>query len=199
MARQNDDPYRNFNFVVEIDGIKQARLHRLQRFRLDASTRSSTARAGRTRRCTSSRPDQVPQHRPQMGPHRLARALRLARRRRERQGPARRTARIVVYDVDGAPSETRWNFFNAWPTKWDGPDFNAEGTDVAIETLELAHEGIETGLGEHDPDRISSSRCPCGYQDEEGTLHRDGAMRLRDGGRRDPPLRDPRVQANRPI
>jgi phage tail-like protein len=37
----------------------------------------------------------------------------------------------------------RWNFFEAWPVKWDGPDFNAEGTDVAIETLELAHEGIE--------------------------------------------------------
>ena len=27
--------------------------------------------------------------------------------------------------------------------KWDGPDFNAEGNDVAIETLELAHEGVE--------------------------------------------------------
>ena len=36
----------------------------------------------------------------------------------------------------------RWNFVNAWPTKWDGPDFNAEGNDIAIETLELAHEGV---------------------------------------------------------
>jgi hypothetical protein len=25
----------------------------------------------------------------------------------------------------------------------DGPDFNAEGNDVAIETLGLAHEGVE--------------------------------------------------------
>jgi phage tail-like protein len=36
----------------------------------------------------------------------------------------------------------RWNFVRAWPTKWDFPDLNAEGNDVAIETLELAHEGI---------------------------------------------------------
>ena len=34
------------------------------------------------------------------------------------------------------------NFVNAWPAKWDGPDFNAEGNDIAIETLELAHEGV---------------------------------------------------------
>ena len=49
----------------------------------------------------------------------------------------------MLYDVDGVTEKVRWNFFNAWPTKWDGPDFSAKGNDVAIETLELAHEGIE--------------------------------------------------------
>ena len=39
--------------------------------------------------------------------------------------------------------KVRWNFFDAWPTQVDRPDFNAEGNDVAIETLELAHEGLE--------------------------------------------------------
>jgi phage tail-like protein len=37
----------------------------------------------------------------------------------------------------------RWNFYDAWPTKWDGADFTAKGTDVAIETLELAIERLE--------------------------------------------------------
>jgi phage tail-like protein len=36
----------------------------------------------------------------------------------------------------------QWDFENAWPARWDGPDFNAESTDVAIEALELAHEGL---------------------------------------------------------
>lgn len=54
----------------------------------------------------------------------------------------RKNGSIVLLDRQG--NETaRWNFFNAWPTKYDGPDLNAEGNDVAIEKLELAHEGVE--------------------------------------------------------
>ena len=48
----------------------------------------------------------------------------------------------MLTDLQGA-EKVRWNFFRAWPTKWDGPDFNAEGTEVALELLEIAHERIE--------------------------------------------------------
>jgi phage tail-like protein len=54
----------------------------------------------------------------------------------------RRNGSIVVHDRQGN-EVARWNFFQAWPSKWDGPDFNAASDDIAIETLELAHEGIE--------------------------------------------------------
>jgi phage tail-like protein len=54
----------------------------------------------------------------------------------------RKNGSIVLLDRQGQ-EKIRWNFVNAWPSKWDGPDFNAEGNDIAIETLELAHEGIE--------------------------------------------------------
>jgi len=54
----------------------------------------------------------------------------------------RRNGSIILLDTEGN-EKVRWNFFNAWPTKWDGPDFNAKGNDVAIETLELANEGTE--------------------------------------------------------
>ena len=54
----------------------------------------------------------------------------------------RRNGSIVLLDRRGE-EVARWNFVRAWPSKWDGPDLNAEGTDVAIEMLELAHEGIE--------------------------------------------------------
>src|SRR6266536_5636412 len=37
---------------------------------------------------------------------------------------------------------------------------------------------------------------PIGYQDEEGTLHRDGTMRLATAADEILPLKDPRVQAN---
>jgi phage tail-like protein len=54
----------------------------------------------------------------------------------------RRSGSIVVRDRTGAP-RARWNFFDAWPVRWEGPALNAEGTDVAIETLELAVERLE--------------------------------------------------------
>jgi phage tail-like protein len=45
--------------------------------------------------------------------------------------------------MDRANQEVaRWDFQQAWPAKWVGPSLTAEGNDVAIETLELAHEGI---------------------------------------------------------
>ncbi|HEX8831609.1 MAG TPA: hypothetical protein VF705_10605, partial [Longimicrobium sp.] len=37
---------------------------------------------------------------------------------------------------------------------------------------------------------------PCGYADREGTLHREGVMRLATANDEIAPLRDPRVQAN---
>ena len=56
----------------------------------------------------------------------------------------RRSGSIIVHDATGA-EKARWNFLDAWPTKWPRPTFTAKGNDVAIETLELAHEGIERG------------------------------------------------------
>ena len=53
----------------------------------------------------------------------------------------RRDGSIVLLDRRGQEVARR-NFTRAWPAKYDGPNFNAEGNDVAIESLELAHEGI---------------------------------------------------------
>ncbi len=36
-----------------------------------------------------------------------------------------------------------WRLKNAWPCKWIGPVLVANSSDVAIETLEIAHEGIQ--------------------------------------------------------
>ena len=54
----------------------------------------------------------------------------------------RRNGSIVLLDSRGQ-ERVRWNFFQGWPSKWDGPDFNAASDDIAIETLEIAHERIE--------------------------------------------------------
>ena len=35
-----------------------------------------------------------------------------------------------------------WTLQNAWPTKITGTDLKADGNEVAVETLEIAHEGL---------------------------------------------------------
>lgn len=37
----------------------------------------------------------------------------------------------------------RWSLFRVFPVKWVGPEFKASSSGIAIETLELACEGIE--------------------------------------------------------
>jgi phage tail-like protein len=49
---------------------------------------------------------------------------------------------VILLDASRNPV-LRWNFRNAWPCKWEGPTLTAKSSDVAIETLELAHEGFD--------------------------------------------------------
>ena len=53
----------------------------------------------------------------------------------------RREISIVLLDTTGA-EKIRWNLTNCWPTTWSGAELNATSDEVAVETLELAHEGI---------------------------------------------------------
>ena len=49
---------------------------------------------------------------------------------------------IVLPDAGRAPV-VRWIFREGWPAKWEGPTLKATGNEVAIETLEIAHEGLD--------------------------------------------------------
>jgi phage tail-like protein len=37
----------------------------------------------------------------------------------------------------------RWDFKNGYPAKWEGPELDASKSDLSIESIEIAHEGIE--------------------------------------------------------
>lgn len=55
----------------------------------------------------------------------------------------RKNGSIILRDLDGVTEKVRWNFFDAWPTKFEGPGLNAKGGDVAINTLEVVCEKWE--------------------------------------------------------
>jgi phage tail-like protein len=56
----------------------------------------------------------------------------------------RRNVSVVMYDAGGTEL-MRWNFVNAYPVKWIGPQFRAADSTATIETLELTHEGMSLG------------------------------------------------------
>lgn len=53
----------------------------------------------------------------------------------------RKTVVISLHD-DQQNEIAKWTAISAWPTKYTAPDFNATSNEVAVETLELAHEGL---------------------------------------------------------
>ena len=53
----------------------------------------------------------------------------------------RKNITIILMNEIGEEA-ARWTFRDAWPTKYDAPDLNAKGNEIAIETLEIAHEGM---------------------------------------------------------
>ena len=55
---------------------------------------------------------------------------------------SKRKISVVMYD-SLADEILRWNFENAFPTKWTGPSFDLAQSKIAIETLELAYQSID--------------------------------------------------------
>jgi phage tail-like protein len=135
------DPYRGFNFLVEIDGITQAGFQEVSG--LDASTASQDYREGtdpnHVRKLTGLNT---------YSPITLKRGItdsdelwqwRLTVINGRAQ---RKNGSIVLRDESGA-EKIRWNFAEAWPTKWTGPSLNSTANAVAIETLEITHEELK--------------------------------------------------------
>ncbi len=57
----------------------------------------------------------------------------------------RRNGSVILYTEQRKPV-MRWNFENAWINKIEGPSLKAAGNEVAIESMELCHEGLSFEL-----------------------------------------------------
>jgi phage tail-like protein len=134
------DPYRNFNFLVEIQGITQAGFSECTGF--GASVDVTEYREGGDVTSVRKLPG-------------LTKYTNITLKWGLTDSHelydwwigivngkiVRKTGSIRCLDVNGA-DKVRWDFSAAWPTKYDAPDFTAKGNDVAIDTLELVVEGL---------------------------------------------------------
>ncbi|WP_284640495.1 phage tail protein [Paenibacillus silviterrae] len=55
----------------------------------------------------------------------------------------RKQGSIIMCTVTGEEL-IRWNFFEAYPVKWSGPELNSTKSEVAVESIEIVHNGLKT-------------------------------------------------------
>jgi len=138
---QRMDPYRNFNFLVEMDGITQASF--IECSGLEATTEVIETRQGGDNTTVYKLPGKTSYGNITLKWGTTTSTELMSWRQDVIDGTiTRRNGSVVLYDLANQTEVARWNFFNAWPTKWDGPALNAKGNDISIETLVLAIERL---------------------------------------------------------
>ncbi len=134
------DPYRSYQFLVEIEGITRAGFRECSG--LDSTQDAIEYREGNEALTTRKLPGLLKYSNISLKWGITDDAELWAWRNKVVSGKIeRRNGSIILLDDTGA-EKVRWNFREAWPTKWTGPSFNATGNDIAVETLEIAHEGL---------------------------------------------------------
>jgi phage tail-like protein len=134
------DPYSAFNFQVEIDGITVAGFSECSG--LTTETDHIEYRTGAeditVRKLPGLRkyPNIV-----------LKRGYTTATelwewRKKVINGQTQRCSGSITLLDESRKKALQWTFTAGWPCKWEGPTFNAKNNEVAIETLEICHEGL---------------------------------------------------------
>ncbi|UZK70318.1 phage tail protein [Sphingomonas sp. S1-29] len=59
------------------------------------------------------------------------------------QGTIQRADGSIVMLDENRTEVMRYNFVRGWPCKYTGPGLNAANNEIAMETLEICHEGLE--------------------------------------------------------
>jgi len=135
------DPYKGFRFRVEIHGIQQAGFSECSsvgshievvEYREGGDTATVRKLTGKT-----SYPDITLKWGMTDSQDLYAWHLQTV------QGTVQRQDGSVIQLDDTGNEKLRWNFYKAWPSKWDGPTYSAKANDVAIETLTLTCERVE--------------------------------------------------------
>jgi len=139
---QRVDPYKNFRFLVEIDGVTQAGFREVTI--PDSSQDPIEYREGNMQPTVMKQPGLVKYGNVSLkwgttDSLELYKWRKLVEDGKVRE--ARRNMAIIILDDAGAPA-ARWEFESAWPSKYDAPDLNATGNEIAIENLEIVHEGM---------------------------------------------------------
>ncbi len=139
-ARQ--DPFTVFNFRVELDGIAAGFFAEVSG--LDSETEVIDYRTGDSKVNSALRLPGLTKYPNIVLKRGISRDLSLWQwRKTVVDGRTERKNGLIVLLDESRNDVLRWSFRNGWPVKWEGPDLDASSNEVAIETIEIAHEGLE--------------------------------------------------------
>lgn len=137
---QRKDPFRNFRFRVEIDGIQQAGFSDVSGF--DSTIQVVEYREGTdpvvTRKLVGSITTGS-----LILKWGITDSLDLYNWHKEAAtgNVQRKNVSIIIID-EGGNDKARWDFANAWPSKYLAPELNAKGNDIAVESVTLEYENM---------------------------------------------------------
>ena len=139
---QRVDPVRGFNFKVELDGITVAGFREVSG--LSFTTDVVEYREGTYKELHPRKLHGIRKFSNLVFKHGMTKNKELFnwyKQTLDGDPKARKNGAIILTDEEQQPVQ-RWNFIEAWITKWEGPMLNATANDVAIETIELAVERV---------------------------------------------------------
>mgnify|MGYP001108681024 CR=1 FL=1 len=58
-------------------------------------------------------------------------------------GKVKRTSGSIILQDNRGQEIMRWHFLEAYPIKWVGPEMNATRSQVAVESIEIVHNGLK--------------------------------------------------------
>ena len=135
------DPYRVYNFLVEVEGVTTAGFRECSG--LDTAQDPIEYRNGNEDITVRKLPGLVKYSNITLKWGFTDDAAFWDWRKKAMDGKVERKNGSIILLDDAREEKLRWNFREGWPTKWTGASFNATSNEVAIETLEIAHEGLE--------------------------------------------------------
>ncbi|NAZ14735.1 phage tail protein [Glutamicibacter soli] len=136
-----NDPFGQYNFLIELDGVTSAGFTEVSG--LNTESDIMEYREGNYIGGVHKLPGLI-----KFGQLTLKRGYTLNQdlwlwRKTTLEGATeRRNGAIVLLDESRQPT-LRWEFFEAWVSKYEGPALNATTSEAAIESIELAFENLQ--------------------------------------------------------
>lgn len=136
------DPFRNSRYIVEIDGVTQAGFSEVTV--PDTTTDVIEYREGNETTTVRKIPG-LTKYSNVVLKYGITDSMELFNWYKDivdgKIKTSRKNISILFLDEQGNEA-TRWTFVQAWPTKYTPPPGNAKANEIAIETVEIAHEGM---------------------------------------------------------